>query len=294
MIAYKLSLVLGEGLIFGLLAIGIYIAFQWLRFPDLTPDGSFVLGGCAYAKAVLHGAPPVIALILAIFAGCLAGCCTAAVNRFARIPPVVAGLLVSSGLYSVTWMVLGKPNQFLDSQFTLVGDVTGVAAALRLLVWLIFITGLIVMTISTLGRSFWGLRLRALGENPLLAHDLGASTTKYTFLSLAAANGLVGLAGALFAQRSYSVDIGMGIGITITGLAGMILGLLLARQRRNLTIVALCIIVGAILHKLIVFLALEAGIPAESFRLVTATFLVAIFFLLKNSAMDFLKGLKWN
>jgi putative ABC transport system permease protein len=294
MIAYKLSLVIGEGLIFGLLAVGIYIAFQWLRFPDLTPDGSFVLGACAYAKAVLNGVPPVIALLLAFCAGCMAGCCTAAVNRFVKIPPVVAGLLVSSGLYSVTWLLLGKPNQFLDSQFTLAGDVSGVAAAWRLLVWLILIATIVVMIVSAFGRCFWGLRLRALGENPLLAHDLGASTTKYTFVSLAAANGLVGLAGALFAQRSYSVDINMGVGVTITGLAGMILGILLSRQRRNLILVISCVIVGAILVKLITFLALEAGMPAESFRLVTAAFLVVIFFLVKNSAIDFLKGLKWN
>jgi putative ABC transport system permease protein len=150
------------------------------------------------------------------------------------------------------------------------------------------------MSVSALGRSFWGLRLRALGENPLLAHDLGASMTKYTFYSLAAANGLVGLAGALFAQRSYAVDIGMGIGITITGLVGMILGLLLVRQRRSLTNIASCIVVGAILHKLIVFVALEAGMPAESFRLVTAAFLIVIFFLVNNAATDFLKTLKWN
>jgi putative ABC transport system permease protein len=191
-------------------------------------------------------------------------------------------------------LLLGKPNQFLDSQFTLVGDVTGSAAAWRLLVWLVAIAILVVAAISAFGRSFWGLRLRALGENPLLEHELGASITKYSFFSLAAANGFVGLAGALFAQRSYSVDINMGIGVTITGLTGMILGLLLTRQRRKLTIVAMCIFAGAILHKLIVFLALEAGMPAESFRLVTAVFLVGIFFLLKNSAMDFLKGLKWN
>lgn len=294
MIAYKLSLILDEGLIFGLLAIGIYIAFQWFRFPDLTPDGSFVLGACAYAKAVLVGTPPVIALSFAFLAGCGAGCCTATVNRFAKIPPVVSGLLVSAGLYSATWLLLGKPNQFLDSRFTLAGDVTGVSAAWRLLVWLVLITGLVVTAVSVLGRSFWGLRLRALGENPLLAHDLGASTTAHTFLSLAAANGFVGLSGALFAQRSYSVDINMGIGVTIIGLAGMILGLLLARQRRRLAFVVSCVTLGAILLKLVVFLALEAGMPAESFRLVTSVFLVAIFFLLKSSALDFLKGLKWN
>jgi putative tryptophan/tyrosine transport system permease protein len=294
MIVYKLSLVLGEGLIFGILAIGIYIAFQWLRFPDLTPDGSFVLGACAYAKAVLHGAPPIVGLGVALSAGCLAGCCTASVNRLVRIPPVVSGLLVSTALYSAGWLILGRPNQFLDSQFTLVGEVSGIRAACTLLIWLIAITTATITIVSIWGRSYWGLRSRAVGENPLLANDLGVSSTAYTFICLAAANGLVGLSGALFAQRSYSVDINMGVGITIIGLASMILGLALARQRRILTIVCLCIVTGAIIFKVITFLALEAGMPAESFRLLVAILLVGIFLILRVSASDLLRGLKWN
>lgn len=294
MTLYNLSFILDDGLIFALLAIGIYIAFQWLRFPDLTPDGSFVLGACAYVKSVIIGVPPIFALIISVLAGALAGCCTAAVNRFVKVPAVVAGLVVSAGLYSITWLVLNQPNQFLDPQLTLVGNVSGVTAAWFLLVWLGVISLFVVVFLSVLGGSVWGLRLRALGENPLLAHDLGASMTRYTFFALALANGLVGLAGALFAQRSYSVDINMGIGITITGLAGMLLGLLIARQRRRLPQVISFVILGAVLYRLVVFLALEAGLPAESFRLVTATFLIVVFFVLKTSGNDLLRGLKWN
>jgi putative ABC transport system permease protein len=203
-------------------------------------------------------------------------------------------LLVSSGLYSATWLLLGKPNQFLDSQFTLVGDVTGSAAAWRLLVWLVAIAILVVAAISAFGQ-FLGLRLRALGENPLLEHELGASITKYSFFSLAAANGFVGLAGALFAATELFGGHQHGNRRHDNGLTGMILGLLLTRQRRKLTIVAMCIFAGAILHKLIVFLALEAGMPAESLRLVTAVFLVGIFFLLRNSRDGLSeRSLKWN
>jgi putative ABC transport system permease protein len=294
MIAYKLSLVIGEGLIFGLLAMGIYIAFQWFRFPDLTPDGSFVLGACAYAKAVLYGAPPIAGLAVALSVGCLAGCCTAGVNRLVNIPPVVSGLLVSTALYSTSWLILGKPNQFIDSQFTLAGEVSGIRASCTLLVWLVVITTVTIVVMSAWGRSFWGLRLRAVGENPLLAKDLNVSSTAYTFLSLAAANSLVGLAGALFAQRSYSVDINMGMGVTIIGLAGMLLGLALARQRRVLAIVCISIAAGAMIFKIVTFLALEAGLPAESFRLLVAILLVGMFLILRVSASDLLKGLKWN
>ena len=192
------------------------------------------------------------------------------------------------------WRLLGKPNQFLEPQLTLMGDVSGVSAAWRLLIWLGLFSLLTVTLASVFGGSVWGLRLWAIGENPLLAHDLGSSLTGYTFFALALANGLVGFAGALFAQRSYSVDINMGVGITISGLAGMLLGLLIARQRRRLPVVVSCVIVGAVLHKLVVFLALEAGMPGESFRLVTAVLLIVIFFALKAISIDLLRGLKWN
>jgi putative ABC transport system permease protein len=294
MLAYKLFLILNEGLIFGILAIGIYVAFQWLRFPDLTPDGSFVLGASAYVKMVLIGFPPLLALVAAAIAGAGAGVCTAIITRFVSIPSVVSGLLVSSALYSVNWLILGKPNLFLEPKLTLVGDISGISGTVILLFWLIFFCVAIIIGLSIFSGSIWGLRSRAIGENPLLAHDLGTSESKYTVLGLALANGLVGFAGALFSQRSFSADINMGIGVTITGLAGIILGLLFTATRRKQYIILFGILIGSILHKTAIFMTLEIGIPAESFRLISSLVLVSIFFVVRKSNIEFLKGLRWN
>lgn len=294
MLTFKISLILCEGVVFGLLAMGVYIAFQWLRFPDLTPDGSFVLGAAVYVKSVILGAPPLFGLAIAVITGALAGSVTAAVNRWVRVPTVVAGLLVASSLYSVTWLLLGKPNQFLARELTLAGDVPSDIGAWRLFFWLAGIATVVVCLLTGFSRTIWGLRARAIGENPRLARDLRSSETRYTFLCLAMANGVVGLAGALFAQRSFSADINMGIGMTITGLAGMILGLLIVGSRRRVWLVLTCVVIGSVLYKAVIFLALEAGLPAEAFRLVAATVLLATFFVVRSSAVDLLKGLKWS
>jgi putative tryptophan/tyrosine transport system permease protein len=294
MVTYKFLVILGDGLIFGLLATGIYIAFQWLRFPDLTPDGSFILGASVYVKAAEAGVSPLLALSLSIGAGAIAGSCTAAVNRFVRVPTVVAGLLVSSALYSVTWLVLGRPNQFLDPIHTLIGNVSGTAGIGYLLLWLVLICSLVSAALVIFAGSMWGLRTRAIGENPLLANDLGISESRYTFLGLALANGIVGLAGALFTQRSFSADINMGVGITILGLTGLVLALLIAGNRRTVLVLLLCIFVASILHKGITFITLEFGLPAESFRLISALVLLVTFFLVRASSIEFFKSLKWS
>src|SRR5205807_5615025 len=180
--------------------------------------------------------------------------CTAAVNKLVRVPTVVAGLLVSSALYSVTWLVLGRPNQFLDPMHTLIGNVSGVAGVGYLLLWLVLICSLTVAALVVFAGSIWGLRTRAIGENPLLANDLGVSESRYTFLGLALANGIVGLAGGLFTQRSFSADINMGIGITILGLTGLVLALLIAGGRQKVLVILLCLFAASILHKGITFM----------------------------------------
>jgi len=294
MISFKLLVVLNEGLIFGLISIGIYVSFQWLRYPDLTPDGSFVTGAVAYAIATGSGYPPLIALFFSIVAGTIAGLCTGLINRLVKIPSVVAALLVASGMYSVNWLLLGKPNQFLTEQQTLVGNLPGIDGALALLFWLIGLVIAIGILLSFFAHTVWGLRARAIGENPLLAQDVGTSLTGYTVLCLAMANGIVGLAGALFTQRSYSADINMGIGITITGLTGMIMGLLIARGTQKIGLVLLAILAGSILYRGLVFLVLGFGVPGQSFRLISATVLIIAFALMRESATDFMRGIKWN
>jgi putative ABC transport system permease protein len=142
--------------------------------------------------------------------------------------------------------------------------------------------------------TIWGIRLRAIGENPGIAMDLGVSASGMTIQALALANGTVGLAGALFAQRSYSADISMGIGMTITGLAGMTLGLVVAGNDAGPGKSLAMIVVGAIVYKALVFLALEIGAPGEAFRLLSSAVILLGFLLAARSRSDFLRGLRWN
>lgn len=294
MFVYKMLLVVNEGLIFGIFAIGVYIAFQWLRFPDLTPDGSFVIGSCVYVKVCGLGMTVPAALGLALLSGVVAGLITAFLNRAVRIPAIVAGLVVSLSLFSASWLLLGKPNLFLDSQKTLMGDLLGIDSSRMLLEWLLVFCATVVGLMICFSQSIWGLRLRAIGENPLLANDIKSSEGVYTFLGLGMANGLVAFSGALFSQRSFSADINMGVGQTILGLISMILGLLIAGNRRSTAIVVSSIILGAVIHKAVIFLTLEAGMPAEAFRLVSSFFFVVLFFAVRSTGINFLRGLKWS
>lgn len=293
-IAIKTCSVLAEGLIFTLLAFGLFVAFRWQRFPDLTPDGSFVLGATVYAQAAVHGIPLLLALLAAVVCGAAAGALTATANRFARLPTVVAGLAVASALYSINWLLLGKPNQFLDTQFTFGGSAGGMHSLLLLLLCALGAVVTIIVLLDLFSRSITGLRLRAIGENPLLARDLGCSETAYTFLSLAIANSLASLAGALFAQRSFSADVNMGTGVTLAGLSGMLLGLLLAGSSRRIWFTGLCILGGSLLYKASIFAVLEIGMPPEAFRLLTALFLIGIFVAFRGNMLVFLRSLKWN
>jgi putative tryptophan/tyrosine transport system permease protein len=293
MLLFKFSLIMSEGLIFGLTALGVYVAFQWLRFPDLTPDGSFSLGAVVYVTLVTANQPPLFAVLIATISGGLAGLITASINQLANVPSVVAGLLVSSGLYSINWLILGKPNQFLEPAKTLIGDVVGMEGNARLLAWLFLFCFVVLISLAVFAESWWGLRCRAIGENPLLSHDLKTSEQAYTILGLVITNAIVALSGTLFAHRSFSADINMGLGVTISALSGIILGVLIY-NKKNIFIALTSVLTGAFISKIIVFLALEAGIPAESFRLLTSITLLAVFLIMKSSKSNFLKGIRWN
>ncbi len=291
---YQAFQVLSEGMIFGIVALGIYVAFVWLRFPDLTPDGSFVLGAGVFAVSVQRGVPALVAMLACFCAGAFAGSCTTLLNRAVRIPAVVAGLLVASGLYSVTWLVLQRPNRFIEPRYTLAGDTPGAVGAMHMATWALVIASAAGFLITILSKSIWGLRMRAIGENRLLSRDLGLSETNYTLLGLALANGLVGVGGGLFAQRSFSADINMGIGITIAGLAGLLLGLVFAGNHRRSSITVILILAGALVYKLVFFASLEFGIPPEAFRLISSSVLVVVFLAVSRAAMEVLRGLKWS
>lgn len=294
MLLYKLLLSITDGLVFGFFSLGIYISFKWLKFPDLTPDGSFVIGACSYYIAIDSGVPAILALVIAFFAGFITGAFTSLLNQKIRIPAFIAGLLMASALYSIGWLILKKPNQFIENNQTLISWLTGKEYNYYLLITLIILSIIAVYFLSIFGNSIWGLRLRGIGENNKLSSDLNLSRTYYYTIGLGLANSFVALSGALFTQRSFSVDINMGIGQTIVGLIGMMIGVVIAMKSKSLYSFFLSIIVGTVIYKLLIWLTLELGFPAESFKLSSAIILIFLFAIIAKYKLNVLNDLRWN
>ncbi len=267
------------GLIFGLVALGVYLSFRIIDFPDLTVDGSFPLGGAVAAALIVAGANPFAATAAAILAGAGAGALTAWLNVRLKIMQLLASILVMIGLYSVNLRIMGKPNVALITEPTVFSllAVEGIPEfwlkPLVLLVIVIVAKGLIDLFFAT----ELGLAMRATGGNPRMARAQGISTDRLTLAGLALSNALVALAGALFVQTQGGADISMGIGTIVIGLAAVIIGETIL-PARNLVLTTLACILGAVLYRFFIALALNSdfiGLKAQDLNLVTAV-LVAL------------------
>lgn len=262
------------GLIFGLVALGVYLSFRVINFPDLTVDGSFPLGGAVAAALIVAGANPLLATLAAILAGAASGALTAWLNVSLRIMQLLASILVMIALYSINLRVMGKPNVALINDptvFSLV-SIPGLPdywlKPLLLLVIVVAAKGLLDLFFA----SEAGLAMRATGGNPRMARAQGISTDRQTILGLALSNALVALAGALFAQTQGGADISMGVGTIVIGLAAVIIGETLM-PARSLVITTLACVLGAVLYRFFIAAALNSdslGLQAQDLNLVTA------------------------
>ena len=267
------------GLIFGLVALGVFLSFRIINFPDLTVDGSFPLGGAVAATLIVGGWNPFAATAAAFVAGGLAGMVTAWLNVRLKIMQLLASILVMIALYSINLRIMGKPNVALIAEPTVFtalsfGDLSEIwVKPLVLLV----IVALAKVAIDLFFASETGLALRATGGNPRMARAQGISTDRLTIAGLALSNALVALAGALFAQSQGGADISMGIGTIVIGLAAVIIGETLM-PARSLVITTLAVIIGALLYRFFIAAALNSeflGLKAQDLNLVTAV-LVAL------------------
>ena len=262
------------GLIFGLVALGVFLSFRIINFPDLTVDGSFPLGGAVAAALIVAGVNPFIATAAAIVAGALAGYLTAWLNVHLRIMQLLASILVMIALYSVNLRIMGKPNVALINDATVFSLVEfgGIPDYwLKPLVLLVIVIGAKVL-IDLFFASEAGLAMRATGSNPRMARAQGISTDRQTVWGLALSNALVALAGALFVQTQGGADISMGIGTIVIGLAAVIIGETIL-PARSLVITTLACILGAVLYRFFIALALNSdfiGLKAQDLNLVTA------------------------
>lgn len=258
------------GLLYGLVAIGVYLTFRVINFPDLTVDGSFPLGAAVAASLIVHGSSPIIATVAAIFAGAIAGFFTAYLNVRWKILGLLAGILTMTALYSINLRIMGRPNIALLSEPTLFSNPDWVLYSLLVIIILILfiLTGFLI--------SQFGLALRATGINPRVCSAYGISVNKMTLIGLSLSNALVALAGALFAQIHGFADISMGTGTLIIGLASVIVGETLMHSSR-ISIILISCVLGSILYRLAIAMALNthfAGLQSSDLNLITALLVI--------------------
>jgi len=262
------------GLIFSLVALGVFISFRLLRFPDLTVDGSFPLGGAVCAILISTGTNPYVATLAATAAGALAGLVTGWLNVRLKIMDLLASILMMIALYSINLRIMGGPNVPLindDTLFTLLQP-PGLEDywSRPLLLAVVVIAAKLAM--DWFFATERGLAIRATGSNPRMARAQGINTGAMVLLGMAVSNALVGLAGALFAQTQGGSDISMGIGTIVIGLAAVIVGESILPSRR-LVLATLAVIIGAIVYRFFIALALNSdfiGLKAQDLNLVTA------------------------
>jgi len=276
-IGHLLSFSFYEGLAYGFVAIGVYITFRVLAFPDLTVDGSFPLGGAVAAILIVNGINPWLATTAALVSGICAGLGTSLLNTKLRINALLAGILMMVALYSINLMIMGRANIPLLREVTVFEQVSqflGIRTGVTLsIIFMVVLTCMILAILNWFLRTEIGLALRATGENEQMVRGLGADTNMTTILGVSISNGLVALSGALIAQNQGFSDVGMGIGMIVMGLASVIIGEGLFRPR-GITAVLLAVLGGTFAYRLFLSVALRLGLPPADLKLVTALLVI--------------------
>lgn len=270
---------LETGLIFGFLALGSYLTFRLLKFPDITVEGSFPLGGAVAATLITAGFNPWLATAGAFVAGMAAGSITAFLNVRMKILHILAGILTSVAMYSINLRVMGRPNTPLLGSPTVLNALPPAIADLPHATLLVLggLTLAVLVLLNLFLRSELGLRLRATGVNPRMGRAYGISTGHMVWLGLALGNGLAALGGALFAQTQGAADVNMGVGVVVVAFASVIGGAVLLKNT-SLWRASLSALLGSVLYQVAVGLALGVegiGLTPSDLSLVTAV-LVAL------------------
>ncbi|PML04086.1 ABC transporter permease [Vibrio breoganii] len=266
------------GLVYGLVALGVYLTFRVLDFPDLSVDGSFPMGAAVAATAIVAGINPWLATGMAIVAGSMTGWVTAFLAVRCGILHLLASILTMIAAFSINIRIMGRPNVALLGEETILTPFESIGDPMLIRPLVVGVLVLVAaMFIVRLLNSDFGLGLRATGVNARMVRAQGGSTSFYTYFGLALSNGFVGFAGALFAQTNSFADVTSGVGTIVVGLAAVILGQTLIPGRR-IWVAVTAVIVGSVLYRLAVAFALSSGmfgLQASDLNLVTAV-LVAV------------------
>jgi len=271
----ELLMSLEIGLIYSVIAIGIYLTFRIIDFPDLTCDGSFVLGAVTSAMLVKHGYNPIIALLYSAIIGGLAGFITGILNTKLKVTNLLSGILVAFMLYSVNLRIMGGiPNIALINQTTIFTNYN------QLLV-LIVIVGIIWLLFSYLLMTDFGLALRSIGQNKRLAINSGVKQQQMIIIGLILSNALIGFGGALFSQHQGFADVSQGIGTVIIGLATVMIGESVLPFRSPWIMVFSCML-GSIIYRIFIAVALHSeklGLETQDLNIITGLLVIGVMLL---------------
>lgn len=275
--------VLEQGLIYAILALGVYITYKILDFPDMSVDSSFPLGAAVTALMISKGLPPLLTLPASMLAGALAGALTGVIHVRLKVRDLLAGIIVMTGLYSVNLHIAGRANVQLFSYETIFKNawINALPAAVQPYVSVILLAALallvkVLMDLYLTTRS--GFLLRATGDNPTLVATLAKDSGSVKILGLSIANALVALSGCVMCQYQRYFDISMGTGTLVLAVASVIVGTQLLKGLRFLRATT-AVVLGSILYKGCVALALNFGLSPFDLKLITAALLLAIIIL---------------
>lgn len=271
-----------QGLIWGIMAIGVYITFCILDIADLTVDGTLCTGGAVCIMMMLSGHNVWVSMLVATGAGLLAGLATGIFHTFMGIPAILAGILTQLSLYSINLKIMGKANQAINvDKFNLLVSLRRVKGVALTQNTLFIVAIMIIILIAVLYWFFGtelGCSLRATGCNPSMSRAQGINTDRNKVLGLMLSNGLVALSGALLTQYQGFADINMGRGSIVIGLAAVIIGeAIFSRIFRNFALKLLSVVFGSILYYLVLQIVIWMGIDTDLLKMLSA--LVVAFFL---------------
>lgn len=270
-----------QGLGYAALGLGIYISLRIFNIPDITTDGSYTFGGAITAWGLIAGVHPMTVLLLAISGGAVAGIATGVIHTRLKVQSLLAGILVMTALYSINLGVMGRSNVPVNQAkniFDLLPE-EFVPFGVQILFPLFILV--LVMALNYILKSDFGIAMRATGNSEQMVRAMGVNTRNMKILGLALANGLTALSGFMMVQYQGFADINMGIGIVISGLAAVMIGQSAGRLFRSNRIVLqlLLVVVGSILFRMILAVALDLGFNPNYLKLITALMVLVVLLL---------------
>lgn len=290
---------IAQGIIWGLMALGVFITFKLLNFADLTVDGSFATGGAVTAILLMNGVPIWIAILVALAAGILSGLVTGFLHTLLGIPDILSGILTQIALYSINLNIMGKANLPISYRnYTLLISASNINLAIIISLSL---AAIVIAAMYWYFGTEQGSTIRSTGSNPAMSKAQGININVAKVIALALSNGLVALSGSLFAQYQGFADVNMGRGSIVIGLAAVIIGQVLGeaifRKRINFIIRLIFVVIGGILYYIAMSIVLWLKMPTDDTKLFTAV-IVAIFlavpYLQNKSKSSFKKVAKQN